>query len=166
MRSRSRSDLDAVAAQFESWRAGRTKRAIPSELWAAAVGLVGRYGTSAICGRLRLNASRFKEMRETLGTASWPVIRAVPVESRRVGGAAGDRPGAFIELPALRVAPIPAVVSAPGVGRADGACTLVLEGVSGARLTIVLRQAAPEIVDTVCRLVLPGAVSRSERGRP
>lgn len=165
MRSRSGSDLGAVAAQFESWRSGRTKRAIPSELWAAAVGLVGRYGASAICGRLRLNASRFKEMRKTLGTATWPV-RAVPVESQRVGGVTGDRPGAFFELPALRVVPIPAVVSAPVVGRADGECTLVLEGVSGARLTIVLRQAAPEIVDTVCRLVLPGAVSRSERGRP
>ena len=166
MRSRSGSDLGSVAAQFESWRADRTKRVIPSELWTAAVGLVGRYGASAICVRLRLNASRFKEMRETLGTATWPGIHAVPVGSRRVGGATGDRPDAFFELPALRVAPIPAVVAAPGVGCADGECTLVLEGVAGARLTIVLRQVDPEIIDTVCRLVLPDAVSRSKRGRP
>ena len=165
MRSRSSSDFDAVAARFAGWRAGRTSRAIPRELWAAAARLVGRYGVSDVCARLGLNASRFKEMREALGTTaeSGDVGPVATSRSPATGGAAG---GGFLELPALRVSPVGRATVAPeSVGGADGDCTLVLDGGSGIRLTIALRQSDPEMVHAVCQLVLNGVVDRSDRSR-
>lgn len=157
MRSTKRADLDTVAARFAGWRFRRTTREIPKELWAAAAGLVERYGVSAVCARLRLNATRFNEMRAALGTttagAVVPAFASFRAEASSESAAGGR--GAFLELPALRMASV-----GRDAAERDGDCTLVLDGASGARLTIVLRQPNPELVDAVCQLVLASAATR------
>jgi len=66
MRSK-KPELEDVVDQFEAWRAKPHGRRIPAELWKAALGLLDRYSPSTICGYLRLNAGRFKQMREARG---------------------------------------------------------------------------------------------------
>jgi hypothetical protein len=90
MRSKQR-DLDGVVAKFEGWRVRREGRAIPDDLWDAAITLLGRHTASGICRALGLNPSRFKQKRESQGLRG-------RVTRRRTADAVG-RPGGsgFIE---------------------------------------------------------------------
>ncbi len=60
-------ELEEVVRQFETWRSKRDGRLIPEELWKAALSLLDRYAPSTICRHLRLNAGRFKQIREARG---------------------------------------------------------------------------------------------------
>ena len=66
MRSK-KAELEDVVKQFEAWRAKPHGRLIPEELWKAALGLLDRYAPSTICSHLRVNAARFKQVRESGG---------------------------------------------------------------------------------------------------
>jgi hypothetical protein len=69
--------------------AARVRRAIPEPLLRAAVALLDRYTPSAICRRLRPNATRFARACQAL--------KGTHAKAPGVGGA-------FVELPALGVA--------------------------------------------------------------
>jgi len=169
MRSGKGSELEAVAARFAGWRAGRRGGRIPSELWAAAARLVEHHGSAAVCDCLSLNAERFEEVRETLGIGPASLRQAGPAPVGRTPRRIRSQPaksadrnaGAFLELPALRMAPVGRAM-VPDHGDAAGNCTLVIDGASGTRLTITLREPDPEMVHAVCQLV-SGVLSRSDR---
>ena len=58
----SSSQLEAVASQFEHWRATRGKRGrIPDALWALVAPLMGQYNHNEITAALRLNHAQMKE---------------------------------------------------------------------------------------------------------
>jgi len=63
MRTKRKPDLDDVQKQFEAWRRRRPPPPFPPELWQAACGLLDRHTAHTICETLRLNESRFKQMR-------------------------------------------------------------------------------------------------------
>jgi len=171
MRSRT---LEAVLAEFEKWRARRGGReAIPKRLWDAAVDLVDRYSSTAICRRLRLNQGRFKTACEERGVVSGGGGR------RRAGGtrrrASGNglrhrraRPGVglvpaaktFVELPppfaangAVVFPPAAAVMPRSGAG-----IRLRLESAAG-DLTVSMARPDPVLADAVCQFVR-GALGR------
>jgi hypothetical protein len=143
--SSTRGDLDGVVAKFEGWRAKRHSRAIPDELWAAAIRLLDGYTASAICRALGLNPARFKQMRETRGVSG----------ARRRAAAAVARPegGGFIELAPPRLALGGGM--APRAERTHGAsgCRLTLESTAGT-LSLVTAAPGPGLVEAVCRFVL------------
>ncbi len=160
-----RSDLDSVAARFQAWRASRPRRrALPDRLWRAAVGLLDRHSSSAICRRLRLNQSRFKRAREVFAAAGattrttdnggWRsrTYRRVIPRARR----------AFVELPPLALQP-GRQLEAHGM---PGECRLVLEGGTGARLSVEFARVEPSWLRSVCTLLLgagPAWARPSER---
>lgn len=162
--------LEAVLGEFEKWRARRRGRsAIPKKLWHAAVDLVGRYSSTTICRRLRLNPGRFKEAREARGVApgergvrrrrgrSWRG-RRFSVAPRRV--ALVRAPKTFVELPAPS--------AAGGVGvfppslvmpRTRAGIRLTLESATGT-LTVSTATADSVLAEAVCQFVR-GALGRS-----
>ena len=173
MRSSQRSDLDRVHARFRAWRAGPRGRAIPDDLWCAALRLLDRYGSSTICRRLVLNPSSFKRMRETLGGfvaeqgGSQRRRRRVEAHAARPRGRrrrsangnrtkAGSSRGAFVELPPLSLA-VGSALAPPGLldtGCPGAECRLVVDSAGGSRLTVVLPRADMAVIDAVCRSVL------------
>lgn len=142
MRLARRPDLDGVREQFEAWRAGgHLRRAFPERLWRAAVELLDRYPPSTICQRLRLHPTRFKRARRAFGA------------SRTKDVAVGR---AFVEWPPLALAAAPehaATCNAAALGGV-GACRIVLENASGARLSVEFAQIDQACLETMCRLVL------------
>ena len=70
MRSNGRPDLDGVLKEFEAWRRRSPQPPFPVELWRAACALLDRYSAHTICQTLRLNESRFKQMRVTIVTGT------------------------------------------------------------------------------------------------
>jgi hypothetical protein len=91
MRS-TRRDLEDVVAKFEGWRARRQGRAIPDELWGAAIRLLDRHTAGAICRALGLNPARFKQMREARGVSGGATRR------RAAAAVARSEGGGFVEL--------------------------------------------------------------------
>lgn len=76
------SQLEAVASQFEHWRATRGKRGrIPDALWALVAPLMGQYNHNEITAALRLNHAQMKE-------------RVLPFLSR-----VPDKSSTFVEYP-------------------------------------------------------------------
>ena len=154
MRS-TRRDLDGVVGKFEGWRATRQGRAIPGELWDAAVGLLGDYKASVICRALGLNPSRFKHMREERrGNAR-----------RRAGGRRGALVGSRVGDGFVELAP-------PKVGLLGGLalCGNGTPGASGLRLTVesaggtlsvVTGAPGPAWVEALSRLALSVLVDGS-----
>lgn len=170
MRSK-KPDFDGVLAEFEMWRAKPRGRLIPDELWKAAVGLLDRYSSSAICRHLGLNPGRFKQIRGAGGVAAGErrargrhgaggraerAWRAGPrlktVRQRASLAASGD---AFVELGSLSVAGgggmLPPTVA--GMPRGTAGVRLTLESAAGT-LSVVTATPDPGLADAVCRVVL------------
>jgi hypothetical protein len=83
-------DLDGVLAEFDAWRATPCGRLIPDRLWTAALDLLDRYSSSTICRHLRLNPTRFKQVREVRDMAAGA---GRPSRKRRgVGPGVGSAP--------------------------------------------------------------------------
>lgn len=97
MKSSRRGQLEEVAKRFEAWRRTRSRGRgrIPGTLWRAAVALGGRYSASAICERLRLNPSRFREAREAAGSCGRRLVTSAPPAPQ------------FVELPASALSSAP-----------------------------------------------------------
>jgi hypothetical protein len=156
MRSKQR-DLDGVVAKFEGWRVRREGRAIPDDLWDAAITLLGRYTASAICRALGLNPARFKQVREARGVSVSGRVsrrRAANFPARREGGG-------FVEVAPPRLALGGGM--APSAERTHGArgCRLTLESTAGT-LSVVTAGPGPGLVEAVCRFVL-GALGDGPR---
>lgn len=148
MRS-TRRDLEDVVAKLEGWRATRQGRAIPDELWGAAIRLLDGHTASAICRALGLNPARFKQMREARG------VSVGGGATRRRAAAAVARPegGGFVELTPPRLALLAGMApSAAGTHGVSG-CRLTLESAAGT-LSVVTAVPGPALVEAVCRFVL------------
>ena len=155
MRSRGR-DLDGVVAKFEGWRAKRQGRAIPDDLWDAAIRLLDGHTATAICRALVLNPTRFKQMREARGVS---VGRRAAWRRLATKVAPGQGGSGFVELAPPRVGlggMPPAEAGHSGTG-----CRLTLESAAG---TLHVVSAAPgsALVEAVCRYVL-GALGDGTR---
>ena len=179
MRSK-KAELEDVVKQFEAWRAKPHGRLIPEELWKAALGLLDRYAPSTICSHLRVNAARFKQVRESGG--------AVVGEKRFKGhgrtGATGRSPrtvqdrsaaervtalapsgNAFVELPQFGMG-LGGGMMTPPLGEVQHGASryrLTVESAAGS-LTVVTAsgEGENELVEAVCRFVL-GALEGSSR---
>lgn len=178
MRSTRKPDLDDVCALFEDWRGRAGRRTIPDELWLAAASLLDRHTANAICERLRLNESRFRQMRDRLGVAPHrrrrrgatdskteaPRHPAAHVTKRKgsVRAAAigpvttGERaaPAAFIDLGAMGIDPIGRVRSVAGDGAP--ACSLTIERPDGLRVRFEWPAADASAIGSVCEVLLGG----------
>jgi hypothetical protein len=167
MRSK-KPELEDVVRQFEIWRGKRHGRLIPDELWKAALSLVDRYAPSTICRHLRLDAGRFKKIRESRSGAngrrtvgrgrSGSPRKRRNVTSKPVMSLA-PRSNGFVELPGLGV-DIGSGMSAAMLREFEGGpagCRLSLES-GGGQLTFSTVGQERRLVEAVCRLVL-GALS-------
>ena len=175
MRSK-KPDLEEVLEQFEDWRAKPHGRLIPNELWKAAVSLLDRYSPSTICSRLRLNATRFKQVREAsiakpngalarrrLGQAEGRSVRLSGRTASGLNTTLAMGRNAFIELPALGVGrgtKSPSTLRA--VEQVPTGCHLTLESAYGTLSVVTLRNSDEGLVDAMCRFVL-GAIAGSSR---
>jgi hypothetical protein len=176
MRSK-KAELEDVKAQFAGWRRERRGRAIPENLWKAALRLLNRYSSSTICAALGLNASRFRQVRETRkknaelaprrGRPGRAQRRAVGLErgpSLEQFSPMGPGGSAFIELPSLGVGS--SSLMAPSLGeveRAGAGCRLTLENAFGRLSIVTFRSPEEGWVEAVCRWALgaPADGSRS-----
>jgi hypothetical protein len=171
MRSK-KPELEVVVKKFETWRAKRQGRHIPDELWNAALSLLDRYAPSTIYRHLRLDAGRFKQIREARGVVKG--IRTVgrvrsgstrkrrPVTTKPVTALAPRSKG-FVEPPALGV-DIGSGISAAMLRELEGGpagCRLSLESAAGT-LTFATVGQERRLVEAVCRLVL-GAFADGSR---
>lgn len=131
MRSNGRPDLDGVLKQFEAWRRRSPQPPFPPELWRAAFELLDRHSAQTICQTLRLNESRFRQMRETLGRVANGKPRP---GTRRVAGARKPvrEPAVFVDLGVVGALPD---VRTPAE-RISSSCSLVIERSDGTRLTL------------------------------
>ena len=84
MRS-TRRDLEDVVAKFEGWRATRQGRAIPDELWGAAIRLLDGHTASAVYQALGLSCGSTDARR-----AGW--CYPAPCGGRRAARAADSNP--------------------------------------------------------------------------
>ena len=177
MRSR-KLELEEVVRQFEAWRAKPHGRLIPEELWKAALGLLDRYAPSTICRHLRLNAGRFKQVREArdlvvgkerpkrrgrsdFGQRAARRGRHRSAAPGRMIALAPGRNG-FVEFPPLGVG-FGGGTTAPtlrAVERAPAGCRLTLESALGT-FTLVTANAERGWVDAFCRFVLSALVDGS-----
>ena len=172
MRSK-KPELEDVVRQFETWRANRHGRLIPDELWKAALSLLDRYAPSTICRHLRLDAGRFKQIREARGgvKGSRTVGRGrsgSPRKRRNVTTkpvmSLAPRSNGFVELPALGV-DIGSGMSAAMLREFEGGsagCRLSLESAAG-QLTFATVGQERRLVEAVCRLVLGAFAGGSRR---
>ena len=129
MRSNGRPDLDDVRKQFEAWRRRSPQPPFPLELWRAACELLDRYSAHTICETLRLNESRFKQMRAAVGRKVNGTRRG---GARRGEGAKRRETPVFVDLGlvgALTDERTPAE-------RRSSSCSLVIERPDGARLML------------------------------
>ena len=163
MRSK-KPELEEVARQFETWRAKRQGRLIPDELWKAALSLLDRYAPSTICRHLRLDAGRFKQIRESRGGVKGirTVVRRRPGSAKKGRNstskpvkALAPRSNNFVELPSVGV-DIGSGLSAAMLREFEGGpagCRLSLESAAGT-LTFATVGQESRLVEAVCRLVL------------
>jgi hypothetical protein len=164
---RSKPDLEDVKAQFAAWRRERRGKAIPQELWEAALRLLDRYSASTICLALGLNATRFKRVREAESTRS-NGSRGRRGRRRGQRRALGRDKGtslepissmgpAFIELPPLGVGGGSLVAGRfRDVERAGSGCRLTLESAFGRLSVVTLRSPDAGLLEAVCRWGLDG----------
>jgi hypothetical protein len=152
MRS-TRRELDGVVAKFEGWRSKRQGRAIPDELWDAAIRLLDRYTASGICRALGLNPARFKQMREARGGGTSRRRAATAV-------ARGEGRG-FIELAPPRLGLFGGMVPSAELTHGASGCRLTLESAAGT-LSVVTAAPGPALVEAVCQFVL-GALGNGSR---
>jgi len=174
MRSK-KTDLEEVLEQFEAWRAKPHGRLIPDELWKGAVSLLDRHSPSTVCSRLRLNATRFKRVREA---SSAKVKGAL---ARRRGGQAEGRSvwqgrrttsgqiatlvagrNAFLKLPPLGVGRGMMSPTLREFEQAPTGCRLTLESAFGTLSVVTSRSSEDGLVEAVCRFAL-GALADSPR---
>jgi len=147
MRS-TRRELDAVVAKFERWRRKRQGRAIPGELWDAAIRLLDGHTASTVCRALRLNHRRFRQMREARGAHPGGGV----ARRRAASAVVPPESGGFLEL------------APPGLGLLGGmrprvepahggvGCRLTVESAAGT-LSVVAAAPGPALVEAVCRFV-------------
>jgi len=168
MRSK-KPDLEDVVEQFEAWRAKPRGRLIPDRLWKAALGLLGRYSSSTICGHLRFNSVRFKQVQEARGRVvggKRPMRRGRSDSGERAARMARHRSAAaervpslapsrnaFVELAPLGVADGGVAPPLREVQRGPAGCRLTLESGFGT-LTVVTASAERELVDAFCRFLV------------
>ena len=148
MRSRGR-EFDGVVAKFEGWRAKRQGRAIPGDLWDAAIQLLDKHTATAICRALGLNPTRFKQMREARGVS---VGRRAA--RRRVAATVAPGEGSgFVELAPPKLGILGGLAPRAEPVHGGAGCRLTLESAAG---TLHVVTAAPEsaLVEAVCRYVL------------
>lgn len=148
MRSRGR-ELDGVVAKFEGWRAKRQGRAIPDDLWDAAIRLLDGHTTTAICRALGLNATRFKQVCEGRG-----VSVGKRAARRRAATTVAPREGSgFVELAAPRLGLLGGTAPRAEPAYSGTGCRLTVESAAG---TLHVVTASPEsaLVEAVCRFVL------------
>ena len=158
----------------------RGNRIEPTEIARVLDGLLDRYAPSTICSHLRVNAARFKQVRESGG--------AVVGEKRFKGhgrtGATGRSPrtvqdrsaaervtalapsgNAFVELPQFGMGLGGGMMTPPlgEVQHGASRCRLTVESAAGS-LTVVTAsgEGENELVEAVCRFVL-GALEGSSR---
>lgn len=168
MRSK-KPDIEDVKAQFAGWRRERRGRAIPENLWKAALRLLDRYSSSTICAALGLNGSRFREVREAgkrhagLAPLRGGRARLEVVRSRRGQGTSSKleseppapRPPAFIQLPSLGVGSSSHTVSPLGeMERAGAVYRLTLENDYGRLSIVTLRRPEGGLLEAVSRWAL------------
>lgn len=160
-------DLEEVLEQFEAWRAKPHGRLIPDELWKGAVSLLDRYSASTICSRLRLNATRFKRVREASSVKANGALarrRRGQAEEQSVRLGRRTEPGqmtrfsagrnAFLELPALGVARGMMAPTLREHERVPTGCRLTVESAFGTLSVVTSRSSEDRLVEAVCRLVL------------
>lgn len=157
MRSNGRPDLDDVRKQFEAWRRRSPQPPFPLELWRAACELLDRHSAHTICETLRLNESRFKQMRVAVGrkAANAPVRGT----RRRVG--AKKRDPVFVDLGVVGALPD---VRTPAE-RISSGCSLVIERPDGARLTLDWPAPDSTSIAMLCTSFLESGDSSARRRR-
>lgn len=129
MRSNGTPDLDDVLKQFEAWRRRSPQPPFPLELWRAACELLDRYTAHTICETLRLNESRFKQMRVAVGRKAAGTRRT---ETRRVADAKRRVTPVFVDLGVIGNLPDERTPAE----RSSSSCSVVIERPDGARLTL------------------------------
>lgn len=157
MRSRGR-ELDGVVAKFEGWRAKRQGRAVPDDLWDAAIRLLDGHTATAICRALGLNPTRFKQMREARG-----VSVGRPSARRRAATIVAPREGSsgFVELTPPRIGLLGGMAPSAEPAHGGTGCRLTLESAAGT-LHVVTGAPGSALVEAVCRFVL-GALGDGTR---
>ncbi len=79
--------LTEVSANFEQWRATRTKKSkIPDELWQQAIPLLKKYAKSKICHALKLNGGQFNAKVKLYQSAATQITPAADMESCALEG--------------------------------------------------------------------------------
>jgi hypothetical protein len=146
MRS-TRGDLADVVAKFASWRTKRKGRAIPEELWDAAIQLLDGHTATGICRALGLNGTRFKQVREGRG------VRVGRRVARRRAIAAGPAGNGFIELAPPRVATLGGLMHGSELPHIGSGCRVTVESAAGT-LHVTTAVPGPALVEALCRLVL------------
>ena len=124
--------LEAARSEFASWRRGRRRGArIPERLWAKAVAVAQRHGTSRTSQALHLDYYALKRHLEGAGLDA-PAPEHRPVE--------------FLELP---LSPMPAAAE----------CVIEFEDGQGARLRAELRGSGARELECLVRSLWGGARS-------
>jgi hypothetical protein len=134
-------DLKQVRAQFEEWRARKTKpqQRIPAHLWAVAVKLLECYPVNQICRELHLSAEDLYRHRDQISA------RALPSPQQRRDKDISSSNGQFLELSGQ---PLLSASTSNVINHDDSlpasrpdpsaTCQFVLEHKDGCRLTISL----------------------------
>ncbi len=119
--------LTSAIRRFERWRAERTTRRIPEELWALAADLGARHGVNRTSRALHLHHDALKK-------------RVEAVTQPCTGDGA---PSAFVEIR-----------SAPATTEQPGSCRVEFERVSGEKMMIHLDGACHADLTELARLFL------------
>lgn len=128
MRSNGRPDLDDVLKRFDAWRRRSPQPPFPLELWRAACELLDRYSAHTICETLRLNESRFKQMRVAVGRKA----NGMRGGARRGADAKKRETPVFVDLGVIGALP----GERTPAERNSSSCSVVIERPDGARLTL------------------------------
>lgn len=158
MRSNGRPDLDDVRKQFEAWRRRSPQPPFPLELWRAACELLDRHSAHTICETLRLNESRFKQMRVAVGRKA---ARAPRVGSQRRVEAKPREAPVFVDLGVVGAL---SDVRTPAE-RISSSCSLVIERPDGARLTLDWPAPDSTSIAMLCTSFLESGDSSARRRR-
>jgi len=164
-----RSDLEAVRALFEGWRAQRVGGgALPKVLWEQAVGLLERYPISVVSRELRLNSKRLTNHRDQFRRApidasahhasSTPTFLCLTAGeiacARRQANPPGEANGLGSDSPrANGPASVIGVAATPCPEPSDGACWITIERPDGCRLTLRL-PVDGAVVESLCHRFL------------
>ena len=119
--------LASAARRFERWRAERTTRRIPEELWVLAADLGARHGVSRTSRALHVQYGDLKKR----------------VEEAKQPDTVDGAPRAFVEIRRA-----PSMTEQPGAGRVE------LEKASGEKMVIYLGDACHANLTELARLFL------------